>query len=88
MGWLFRFLFKYPAFVFQQGDFAFATFEKNGSIRRRHAHGRPRVHRRRRDQKLLKKAVANDHSDFFVRHSLLREELRIRLLAELAEIHH
>ena len=25
MGWLFRFLFKYPAFVFQQGDFAFAT---------------------------------------------------------------
>src|SRR4051812_12357596 len=25
MGWLFRFLFKYPAFVFQQGDFTFAA---------------------------------------------------------------
>ena len=25
MGWLFRFLFKYPAFVFDQGDFRFAV---------------------------------------------------------------
>src|SRR5215831_18014271 len=25
MGWLFRFLFKYPAFVFGQGDFQFAA---------------------------------------------------------------
>jgi uncharacterized membrane protein len=25
MGWLFKFLFKYPAFVFEQGDFAFAA---------------------------------------------------------------
>jgi len=25
MGWLFRFLFKYPAFVFEQGDFRFAV---------------------------------------------------------------
>ena len=25
MGWLFKFLFKYPAFVFEQGDFTFAA---------------------------------------------------------------
>src|SRR5262245_59212241 len=25
MGWLFRFLFKYPAFVFDQADFTFAA---------------------------------------------------------------
>src|SRR5207253_169752 len=25
MGWLFRFLFKYPALLFQQGEFRFAT---------------------------------------------------------------
>src|SRR4051794_1811269 len=25
MSWLFNFLFKYPAFVFRQGDFTFAT---------------------------------------------------------------
>src|SRR5262249_51121247 len=25
MGWLFRFLFKYPAFLFEQGEFRFST---------------------------------------------------------------